>query len=119
MLLLILRHVDAGHHRLVVEEVFSQRLGQLGLAHARRAHEDERGDGALGILQACTAAAYGVADGADGLVLADDTLVQLLLQVQQFLTLALHHAADGYACPAGDDLGDIVGGDSAFQTSPR
>ena len=40
-LLLILAHVDAGHHRLVVEEVLCQRLGELRLAHACGAEEDE------------------------------------------------------------------------------
>ena len=108
-LLLILAHVDARHHALVVEEVVGQRLRQLGLAHARGAQEDERADGALGVLHAGTAATDGVGYGADGLVLPDDTPVQLVLEAQQLRALALHHAADGDARPAADDVGNIVG----------
>ena len=62
-------------------------------------------------MQSGTAAAHGIADGGDGLVLADDALVQFLLQVEQFLALALHHAGDGDARPAAHHLGNVVGGD--------
>ena len=48
--------------------------------------------------------------GGNRLVLADDTLVEFLLQVEQFLTLALHHTAHWYARPAAHYLGDVVGG---------
>ena len=43
-----------------------------------------------------------------GLVLADHPLVQDLIEVQQLLALALHEAAHGDACPACDDLGDLL-----------
>ena len=62
-------------------------------------------------MQSGTRTAHGVADGGDGFVLANDTTVQFLLQVQQFLAFALHHACDGDARPAADYLGDVVGGD--------
>ncbi len=62
-------------------------------------------------MQSGAAAAHGIADGGDGLVLADDALVQFLLQVEQFFALALHHAGDGDAGPAAHHLGDVVGGD--------
>ena len=39
--LLILTHVDTGHHVLVVEEVIGQRLRQLGLTYTGRSQEDE------------------------------------------------------------------------------
>ena len=42
------------------------------------------------------------------LVLADDALVQLLLQVQQLLHLALQQLGHGDAGPAADDLGDVL-----------
>ena len=61
-------------------------------------------------MQASTTTAYGVAHGGNRLVLADDTLVEFLLQVEQFLTLALHHTAHWYARPAAHYLGDVVGG---------
>ena len=49
------------------------------------------------------AAAYGRGDGAHGLVLADDALVQLALQVAELLDLALHHLGHRHAGPRGDD----------------
>ena len=39
--LLVLAHVDTGHHLLVVEEVFGKSLGKFGLAYTRSAEEDE------------------------------------------------------------------------------
>jgi hypothetical protein len=36
---------------LVVEQELGQGPGQLGLPHAGRSQEDERADGAIGILQ--------------------------------------------------------------------
>ena len=46
--------------------------------------------GRLGSFSPERARMHGVGDGLDGLVLADDALVQLLLQLQQLLHLALH-----------------------------
>ena len=100
VLFLILRHVYTSHHLLIVEQIFCQGLGQFGLSNARRTHEDERGNGSLGVLQSCTAAAHGIADSADCLVLSDDASVQLIFQAKQLLAFALHHARDGDARPA-------------------
>ena len=108
-LFLVFAHVDARHEAFVVEEELGQGLGQLGLAHARGAQEDERADGALGVLQAGTAAAHGVGHGADGLVLPDDALVELVLKVNELFALALQHAAHGDARPAANDVGNVVG----------
>jgi hypothetical protein len=57
---------------LVAEQELGERLGELGLAHARGAQEDERAGRTLGVLEAGAGAADGLADGLDGLVLADD-----------------------------------------------
>src|SRR3954466_15338212 len=43
----VLRHVDPHHRLLGVEQELRQRLGQLGLADARGAEEDERADRAV------------------------------------------------------------------------
>ena len=58
-----------------------QRPGQLGLAHAGGAQEDERADGPPRVLEPGARAPHGVGDGRDGLVLADHALVQPLLHV--------------------------------------
>ena len=54
-------------------------------------------------------------DGADGLVLADDAVVQALLHVDELLDLGLHQAADRDAGPARHDLGDVLGVDDVLE----
>src|SRR5829696_3259138 len=108
VLLHVLRHVDADHRVLRVEEELGQRTGELGLADARRAQEEERADRAVGVLQAGARATDRVGHRADRLVLADDAVVQALLHVDELLDLALHEAADRDAGPARDDLGDVL-----------
>ena len=98
--LLVLAHVDADHGLLGVEERRGQRLGELGLADARRAEEDERADRPAGVLDAGAGADDGVGHEADGLVLTDDPLVEDLVEAQQLLALALLEPADGDAGPA-------------------
>ena len=78
---MVLRHIDTGHHILIVEEVVRKGFRQLGLAHARGAEEDETADGSLGVLQARTTAADGVAHGFYGFVLPNHALVEFFLQV--------------------------------------
>ena len=119
MLLLILRHVDTRHHRLVVEEIFSQCLGQLRLTDTRGAEEDEGGDRPLRVLQSCPRTAHGIADGGDGFVLSDDPLVELVFEAQQLLALTLHHACHGDARPAADHFGNVVGGDLLADATSR
>ena len=108
-LFLILTHIYSGHHRLIVEEIFCKRLGKFGLTYTGGAEEDEAGDRTLRVLQTGTAAANGIAYGCDSLVLADDSLVELLLQMEQFLALTLHHTAYWYSGPAAHYLSNIIG----------
>ena len=56
----VLGHIKADERVLGAEQELGERLGQLGLAHARRAQEDEAAGGALGVLQAGAAAADGL-----------------------------------------------------------
>ena len=108
VLLHVLAHVDADHGPLVVEEELGQRPGQLGLADAGRPEEQERADRPVRVGEAGPAAADGVGDGVHGVVLADDPLVQHLLEADELLHLALHEPADGHAGPLGHDLGDVL-----------
>ena len=105
---LVFRHVDTHHVVLVVEQELGQGFGQLCLTDAGGSHEDERADWPFGVLQSGTAASDGVGDGVDGLVLANDTLVQLVFQVEEFLALALHHLLHGNARPTRHDLGHVL-----------
>ena len=109
-LLHILGHVDAHERALVIEQALGQRLGELGLAHAGGAQEEEAADGLVRIGEARAAAAHSCGDGGDGLVLADDALMQLTLQALELVELALHHLGHGHAGPGAHDLGDLIGG---------
>ena len=108
VLLLVLRHVDADHRVLVVEQELGERARQLGLADAGRAEEDEAAERPVRILQSGARAADGVGHGDDRLVLADDALVEALLHVNQLLDFAFHQPADRDVGPLGDDLGDVL-----------
>ena len=91
--------------RLVVEQERGERLGELGLADAGGAQEDERADRPVRVLQAGARAPHRRGDGLDGLALADHALGQRLLHAQQLVALALQHAVDRNAGPARDDAG--------------
>ena len=94
-------------HRLVVaEQELGQRLGELGLPHARRAQEDERAGRTLGVLETGPGAADGLGDDLDGLVLADDPLVELVLHAEELGRLLLGELVDGDARPQRQHLGD-------------
>ena len=96
---------------LVVEQIFGQRLGQLGLADAGRAQEHERADRPVRILQAGARAAHRGRHRLDRFGLADHALADLLLHAQQLFLLAFEHAVDRNAGPARHHLRDVIGGD--------
>ena len=104
----ILRHVDAHEVLFIVKQGFGQRLGQLRLADAGGAEEEERAERAVRVLDAGAAALDGLGDDAHGLILADDALVERIFEMQQLVALALHEAGSGDAGPALDDLGDLL-----------
>ena len=108
-LLHVFGHVDADHGLLVVEQEVGERLGQFGLAHTGGAEEQERSGRTVRVGDAGTRTAHRVGHGGDGFLLADHTLAEVVLHVQQLLVFALHQAADGNAGPVGDDLSHRVG----------
>ena len=67
-----LAHVEADHALLRAEQELGERLGELGLAGAGRAGEQEHADRLAGIVEARLQHGDAVDDGADRLVLADD-----------------------------------------------
>jgi hypothetical protein len=108
VLLTVLAHVHADDGVLIIEEELRQGLGQFGLADAGGAEEDKRADGSPRIFEPGTRPADGVRQGMDGLVLADDPLVEPLFHAEQLLGLGFEHLADGDARPLGHDFGDVV-----------
>ena len=119
VLLHVLGHVDADHRVLAVEHELRQRAGQLGLADAGRAEEQERADRAVGVGQAGPRAAQRVGDGLDGFLLADHAQVEALLHVDELLDLALDEPGDRDAGPLADDLGDLLDVDALGQVHRR
>src|SRR5437879_3260161 len=82
-----LRHVEANQRFLRPKKEFGQAAGDLGLADAGGPEEKEAAHGAHRRLEAGAAAANGARERGNGLVLADDTLVQLRLDAQELLLL--------------------------------
>ena len=107
-LLHVLAHVYADQGVLGVEEVAGQFLGQLGLAHAGGAQEDEGADGAVGVLEAGAVALDGLHHLAHGLVLADHLAGHLLLHAAQLAALLLGDAGHGDAAHHGHHLGHVL-----------
>ena len=108
VLLLVLRHVDADHRLLVVEQQLGERACHLGFANACGAEEEERTQRPVGVLQSGARPANGVRDGDHRLVLTHDPFVQAILHLQEFLDLALHEPRDRDMRPAAHDLRDVL-----------
>ncbi len=93
---------------LVAEQELGERAGELGLADARGAEEDERAGRALRVLDPGARAADRLRHGLDRDVLADHALVQLLLHADELLGLGLGQLEDGDPGPHRDDVGDLL-----------
>ena len=102
-----LGHVDPDQRLLGREQPLRERLDQLGLADAGRAEEQEGAERAVALGEADAGAADRVRDDLDGVVLADDALVQVGLELVQALQLAGHQLAHRDAGAGGDDRGDL------------
>ena len=114
MLLHEFAHVDADHGVVVVEQEGRERFGQLGLADAGGPEEQERADGAVGILQAGARPAHGIRNRPHRLVLTDDTRFQRLFHLEQLFALAFQHLVDRNAGPARDDAAICSGVTASF-----
>ena len=106
--LLELAHVEAHHQGLVAEERLREGTRELRLAHTGRPEEEEAADGPVRVAEPGARAAHGLRDGRDGLVLADDATVELLLEPKEALALLGGELRDGDAGGAGDDLRDVL-----------
>ena len=87
VLFLILRHVEAQHGGLVVEEEVCQRLSQLGLTSTGRAKEEERAHRLTLLVQSRTTLKDGIEDALDGVVLTHNSLMENLFGVAELLAL--------------------------------
>ena len=76
MFLHVFGHVEANHRGLVVEQIFRQRLRQLGLADAGGPQEHERAHRTVRVLQPRAGTAHGGCHRTHGFGLADDALAE-------------------------------------------
>jgi hypothetical protein len=90
-----LAHVELDQRLLAAEQKFGQRLGQQRLADAGGPQEHKAADGRLGSFRPARARRTALADGLDGLFLADDALVHHALHLQQTLALLAGDALTG------------------------
>ncbi|MNH08007.1 hypothetical protein D3C79_674120 [compost metagenome] len=111
MALHVLRHVDADDRLLVTEHRLGQGLGQLGLADAGRAEEQEGGDRPVGLPQPRPRQAYGIADRLHRVGLSDQPRTQGVFELEQLLPLFLGELGHRHAGQARHHLGDRCQGD--------
>src|SRR5262249_58944999 len=81
---------------------------QLGLADAGGPEEQERADGPVGIGETGPRTPDRVGDGAERLILADDTAAEALFHVDELLDLALEQPRDRDARPLRDGGRDVL-----------
>ena len=112
MAFLVLTHVDAGDHVLIVEQEFRQGLCQFGFSDSRCTHEQEGADRSFLVGKAGPGTADCISDGLDGLILAYDPLVDLGLDAQELFLLAFKHFLYWDSGPLGDNLRNVLGRDS-------
>ena len=110
-LLHVLGHVQPHEHLFVPEHALGERLGKIGLAHARGADEDEGADGLARVLESRARTADGLGDGSDRLLLSHDAAVQFLFEMHEPLALRLGEFVDGHARPAAHDGRDLLRAD--------
>src|SRR5258708_2976785 len=105
-----LRHAEANHQLLPPKQQFSTPAGGFRFADAGGAEEEEAANGTRGIFESGAAAANGARERGYGFILADDALVKLGLDAQEFLLLVLFDGSDRDAGPAGHDFFDVFAG---------
>ena len=92
MLLHVFAHVDARHGAIVVEEELGERFAELRFADAGGTEEEKAANRTILILNSRTGPAHGIADGRDGIPLANDTFAQAFLHLHKLGALALLQA---------------------------
>ena len=78
-----LAHVEADEGLVAAEQGVGECAGELGLAHAGRAHEEEGPHGPPGIAETRPRTPHRVGHQEEGLVLADHALPETVLDVEQ------------------------------------
>ncbi len=104
--LLVLAHVDRDEVPLPAVERLGQRDGGFGLADAARPDEQKDADGPARIREVRAGSPDPTRDRLEGVRLADDALLEPVLQREDRVDLVRQHLPDRDPGPPGDDLGD-------------
>src|SRR5712692_4876264 len=113
MLLHELRHVEAYQRLLRTKQKLRQAPGDFRLADAGRPEEEEAAHRTQRRLESRAAATNGAGQRGDGLVLADDALMEFWLNAQKFLLFVFLDGGDADAGPARDDFFNVFAGHNA------
>ncbi len=108
MLLPIFAHIDAHQSLFIFKHEFRQRLAQLGLAHARWSNEDKGTNRSAWIFQPAACSANRVSYGCHGFGLTDQSFMQPVFHLEQFIFFIFHHLGDGDSSPLVDHFCDVV-----------
>jgi len=111
VLLAVFAHVDADQAPVLVEQPLRDLLGQQGLAHARRTHEEEDADRAVFVLESGARAADCAGDPLHGLLLSHDAACEVVVEHLQARHLAARYPFGGNTRDRGDDLLDVFRSD--------
>ena len=113
MLLHELRHIEADERFLAAEQERGESARDFGFPDAGGTEEQERSGRTARGLESRAGAADGARQRRDGLLLADDALVQLLFDAQKLGDLFFLNGGHRNAGPARDHVLDVVLGDDA------
>jgi hypothetical protein len=111
----VLRHVDANHVLLVVEQRLREGFCKLRFADAGRAEKQERTDRPVRVLNSGARAQDGFRNLFYGFVLPDHALVEDVLQVQELLPLTFHQARNRNSRPFAHNFCNFFFGDTVVK----
>src|SRR2546422_10227151 len=111
---LVLRHVDRDQIPFTAIENVSQGEGGFGFPNTAWTDQQEDTDWAARIIEPGPGGLNSLADGFQSVGLADDALLQEILQIQDGVDLVLHHFADRNSRPTRDDFSDGLTIDARF-----
>ena len=103
----VFAHVDPDHGLLVIEQKFRERARQFRFPHPGWPKENERTDRAILVLQSGARSTDRVGHCFDRCILADDALMQMFLEPEQFFPLTFLQPRHRNVRPTRDDLRDI------------
>ena len=106
----IFAHINPDNVVFIVKQRFCQCLGQFCFSDTGRPQEEERSKRTVGILNAGTGTQNSFADFFDSFVLANHTLMQNLVHVQELFPFSLHELCHRNSCPASHNPCDFFFG---------